>query len=49
MNNLAWTPEQDGFVFSLAEIDARIDFEARLEMASKTVKYPFRSNLREAA
>jgi len=49
MNNLAWTPEQDGFVFSLAEIDARIDFEARLEMASKTVKYPFRPNLRKAA
>ena len=49
MNNLAWTPEQDGFVFSLAEIDARIDFEARLEMASRTVKYPFRPNLREAA
>jgi hypothetical protein len=49
MNNLAWTPEQDGFVFSLAEIDARIDFEARLEMASRTVKYPFRVNLREAA
>ena len=48
MNNLAWTPEQDGFVFSLAEIDARIDFEARLESAARTVKYPFQSDRKAA-
>jgi hypothetical protein len=44
-----WTPDQDGFVFSLAEIDRRIDFAARIEMASKAVKHRFCPDLKEAA
>jgi hypothetical protein len=44
-----WTPQRDGFVFSLREIDDRIHLRKCLEMASKTIKHRFCSDLKEAA
>jgi len=44
-----WTPQRDGFVFSLREIDDRIHLRKRLEMAAKTVKYRFCPDFKEAA
>jgi hypothetical protein len=44
-----WTPQRDGFVFSLREIDDRIHLRKRLEMAAKTIKYRFCPDLKEAA
>jgi hypothetical protein len=45
INNLPWQPEQDGFVFSLQEINDRIALQARLEMAAQTIKYRFHPDL----
>jgi hypothetical protein len=44
-----WTPQHDGFVFSLREIDDRIHLRKRLEMAAKTIKYRFSPDQKEAA
>jgi hypothetical protein len=44
-----WTPQRDGFVFSLREVDDRIHLRKRLEMAAKTIKYRFCPDLQDAA